>query len=322
MSKKLSEILWDAWCIGSIIGIWPRYIEPHILKMTHISLPIEHLPNPLENLKIVQLSDLHWQKAFSSILKKKIINKINQIHPDFIFFTGDFLSKSKLEEPQELIDFLNALKAKKGSFAVLGNHDYNDFITVNEEGDYDLENKPQLSNISKGFKRLFFPLKVTGRVTHRASLVSNHLQLIELLRKTPFKLLDNQTEIVPVNGSSINLCGLGEWSAGKCEPEKAFRNYHKNFPGIILSHNPDAIEKLKDYPGDLVLSGHTHGGQINLPFLWQKFTLLENIQYKRGLKKLKNKWLYINRGLSSVLKFRWFSTPELTFIVLKKAEEI
>lgn len=318
MKKQWSEWAWDAWCIASGIGIWPRYIEPRLLEITRLILPITHLPKELDGFKILQFSDLHWNGCFSKSLQKKMIRKVNALQPDVIVFTGDFICRSKLENPEGLKNTLKALKAKVGCFAILGNHDYDRFVTVNAKGDYDVEDLSTSSNISKGFKRLFQSTVLTKKVTERAQLVDQHAELIKLLKETPFQLLCNETQQVPYNDSWINICGMEEYSLGKFNPIKAFSDYDERYPGIILSHNPDTLEILKNYPGQIILSGHTHGGQVNLPGLWPRFTLIENLQFKSGLKKVGDKWAYINRGIASVMKFRWFAAPELTLLTLQK----
>lgn len=318
LKKQWNEWIWDIWCIASGIGIWPRYIEPQLLEVMHFTLPIPHLPSELVGLKILQFSDLHWSSQFSHCLQKKLIRKINALEPDFIFFTGDFICRSKVDNREELKKTLNALKAKLGCFAVLGNHDYAHFVTVNANGDYDIEAPSTSSNIVKGFKRLFQPIVLTKYTTEQALKVDQNKDLLELLKETSFCLLQNETIQVACRGSQINICGLEEYSLGKFNPNKAFIHYDYRYPGIILSHNPDTLLSLKNYPGDIILSGHTHGGQVNLPGLWSRFTRIENLQFKSGLKKLGDKWAYINRGISSVMKFRWFAAPELTLLTLQK----
>jgi predicted MPP superfamily phosphohydrolase len=316
IKKQWSEWLWDAWCITSCIGIWPRYIEPRLLSIKRLTLVLPKFPKDLHGIKILQFSDLHWHAEFPCDFKKKIIRQINSLTPDLIVFSGDFLCRSKLENPEGLKVFLESLKARIGCFAVLGNHDYADFVTVNARGDYDVEDPSRTSTIAKGFKRLFSTTVLTKKVSDKARLVEKHEELIKLLEQTPFQLLNNTNKMITYNGQWMNICGLEEYSLGRCLPSLAFKNYDVKYPGIILSHNPDAFSRLKHYPGDLLLSGHTHGGQVNLPWLWKRFTRLENMEFKSGLKQLSGKFAYINRGISSVMKFRWFAPPELTLITL------
>jgi predicted MPP superfamily phosphohydrolase len=317
--KQWVERLWDAWCIVSIVGIWPRFVEPQLLSTTQLVLPIPQLPQSLEGTKIIQLSDLHWAKGFPQGLIDKIKDKINRFNPDIIVFTGDFLTRSRLENEEQLMELLNSLKASTGCFAILGNHDYSKFVTLNRDGDYDIDRASSQSSISKGFSRLLTSTSTaTGNITPEAKQVGMHHELLALLKKTSFTLLDNDSQLIPCRGSYLNVCGLGEYALGRCNPEKAFRNYDPKYPGVILSHNPDSFPFLQDYPGELILAGHTHGGQINIPLLWNKFTKMKDKKYKRGLKKLKDKWVYINRGVSSVMKFRLFSIPEITCITLRR----
>jgi uncharacterized protein len=315
MRKSLSSILWDIWCIISVVGVWPRYIEPNIVQTTKLSLKIPHLPQQLNGFRILQLSDLHWNDSFSKKFAKKILNKARRLNPDLIVFTGDFLSRSQLLNSQGLKEFLNSFSAPAGMYAVFGNHDYHAFLSVNRDGDYAIV-KPNSSVTRAGFRKLFYSNVPTTRRTFQSNEVQYHKELISLLNETSFTLLRNETTQISYKGAFLNLTGLEEYILGK-EIKQAFDQYNPLWPGIVLTHNPDAIPYLANLPGELLLAGHTHGGQINLPFFLDRFMKVENPQYKRGLKKLHSKWVYINRGLSSVMPFRWFSIPEMTLITLK-----
>lgn len=317
-SKYWVDRIWDLWCACSILGIWPRFIEPRLLCISHLTIRIPHLPAEMQGLKILHLTDLHWHRHFSHTFFSRLIKKIHQLKPDIIVFTGDFLCRSQLEEPHILLSFLSKLKAPFGCFAVLGNHDYSRFVTVNATGDYDVEPKTTQSTIGKGFRRLWRKVKLSKQRTAAVSHVQEHASLIKLLQQTPFRLLNNETCQVPIGKSLLNICGLGEYTLGRLHVEHAFRHYDSHYPGVVLVHNPDAVPHLEGYPGQLILAGHTHGGQINLPGIWQRFTCLENPRFKRGLLKEKGKWIYVNRGIGSVMKFRWFSPPEIALITLNK----
>ncbi|MBA3722498.1 MAG: UDP-2,3-diacylglucosamine diphosphatase LpxG [Parachlamydiaceae bacterium] len=316
--KNLSSWLWDTWCLISIIGIWPRFIEPKLVSVTRLILPILNFPEELENIKIIHISDLHWCESINSTFVKKIEKKINSLNPDLILFTGDFLRRSKLKNPEGLKRFLCSLKASVGHFAVLGNHDYTQFVTVNTKGEYDIEKLSSSSIIVKGFQRLFSSVTLSNKTTEQAKQLDLHQNLIDLLNETPFQLLHNTSTLVKYRNGFINISGMGEYTLGQSIVDKTFTNYNSLYPGIILMHNPDAAKLTTNYPGDLILAGHTHGGQINLPLIWKKFTQIENPQWKRGLKKIGDKWLYISRGLGSIMNFRWFSMPEITLITLQK----
>lgn len=314
--NTLLESLWNGWCIASIVGIWPRFIEPKLLLTSKITLPIQNLPRDLQGFKILHISDLHLCRHTSTPFLNRITHKVQSLKPDLIAFTGDFLCYGKFQDQERLLPFLNQLKAPYGCFAVPGNHDYNQFISVDDDGNYDVLS-PTSSTLSRGFKRLFHTVHLTKKRSEQVKKVHINPQLKSLLKETPFLLLENETQQVPIKNTVLNITGTGEYIADQCLPEKAFQNFNPLYPGIVLAHNPDSFERLKDTQGDLILSGHTHGGQVNLPWLWKKFTLSENMSLKKGLFKFGSKALYVNRGLGSVMPFRWFSPPEITLFTLE-----
>ena len=319
MKAKFSFLdkLWDLWCICSVVGIWPRFVEPRLISTTKLTVSLPNLPEELRNLKIVQFSDLHFHPQMPESFTDKLCSKVQELKPDVIVFTGDILCCSALDESERLKKILNSLSAPYGCYAVMGNHDYQMGVSINDEGDYDIINEPG-SSIARGFKRLYEPLTLTKKVTERAKNLQLHSGLVSLLSQTPFELLHNQSKVIKIKNSGLNICGVGEHMLDKCLPEIAFQQYEPKFPGIILAHNPDCLPKLTAYPGDIVLCGHTHGGQVNLPWIWKYFTLMEDNRLVRGLHQIDKKWVYVNRGIGGVLQFRWFAMPELLVLTLDK----
>ena len=313
----LTDYLWDLWCVISVVGIWPRFIEPKLLLSNSLNIAIPNLPQPLENFKILQFSDLHLNPSLSNRFLAKILKSMKVFKPDLIAFTGDFLCYSEFGDKERLLTFLNSFDAPYGCYAILGNHDYDAPVSINDKGDYDLINNKN-SQFSKGISRLLFKGKLSGKFTPAVKKIGFNGELISLLKETPFKLLHNQTIQIPIGESFLNVTGLGDYSLGRSLPDTAFKNYKAKFPGIILSHNPDAFPSLKTYPGDLVLSGHTHGAQINLPWIWKKLSLMEYPEYKVGIHTLEKKKLYISSGVGSIAPFRWFSPPEVVQITLQR----
>jgi len=312
----LSDFLWDAWCIASVVGIWPRYIEPNLLDTSTLTLNVAKLDPALEGLKILQLSDLHLHNGIPKRFLDKLTKRIGALKPDMIVFTGDFLCYGKSDNLERLKNFLNTLQAPYGCFAVLGNHDYQASVAINPQGEYDIL-VDDTSMIKRGFSRLFTTPSLAKRTTPRALETPPNAALLHMLQETPFKLLHNTNALVPVKNTFINVCGLGEYMLGRTKPQEAFAGYDPKYPGIILLHNPDGIPLLSGYPGSLVLCGHTHGGQVYLPWMWKRFTLLENMQYVRGVKHFMDKTIYINRGVAGIMTFRWCARPEVLLVTLK-----
>lgn len=315
--KSTESILWDLFCISTIIGIWPRFIEPKIIKTTSLSIPIPNLPKALQDFKILQFSDLHLHSDVSDSFLDKIVSKCEALKPDLIVYTGDFLCYSECPEPKRLSRFLNRLHAPYGNFAVLGNHDYASCVSVNSDGDYDMM-KPSGSSLKRAFSRLNSKIVLTKKTTEQARSIPLNPGLISLLKETQVCLLHNETKKISVQDAALNIVGFGEHTLGRVDKNAAYKGYDRDFPGLLLLHNPDGAPHLKDHPGNIILSGHTHGGQVNLPWMWKKFTLLENMEFKKGLVKTHDKWMYINRGIGSIMPFRWFSAPEILFLTLKE----
>lgn len=316
MRKLSGNLYWDIFCFGSLLGIWPRFIEPRLLLLSSYFLPIERLQRELEGFKIVQLSDLHFNEQTAESLLKKIADKVNRQKPDLIAFTGDFICCGRLQRKERLKDFFNSLQSRFGTYAVLGNHDYAGYVSINRQGDYDHMDKIP-SQIFKGLERLFRSYKLTKIVTDKARNLKYNEELVNLLNSCSVQLLHNTTRQISVKGTKLNITGLGEHMLGRVNPEQAFKEFQEDYRGIVLVHNPDALPKILEYPGDLILTGHTHGGQINLPYLWKKFSLLENQEFKKGLFYRKHKWIVVNRGVGSVMPFRLFAPPQIVSITLK-----
>lgn len=316
---SLSDFLWDTWCITSIVGIWPRFIEPNLIAISRHTIKIPNLPEKLCGLRLVHFSDLHFSRGMSTRFLQKITRKIRACAPDLIVFTGDFLCYSKLEDKDRLKTFLNTLHAPLGCFAICGNHDYARYVSINSRGEYDVMHDSN-SAIGKGFKRLFSNVTLKKVVTAEARAVTQHQELQELLRETPFVLLHNDSKQISCNGTSFNMVGLGEYILSKTNPAEAFRSANPDCPTIVMLHNPDGLHLLQEYRADLVLCGHTHGGQVNLPWMWKKFTLLENERFKSGFMQYNDKWVCINRGIGSTMCFRWFAMPEISLITFNAQE--
>lgn len=315
------NLLWDAFCTASIVGIWPRYIEPNLLFTTAIDIFLRDLPKELDGFKIAQLSDLHFHKKIKDSFLRKILFKMEKFRPDLLVITGDFLCHSRLEDAFRLENFLRSLKVPYGTFAVFGNHDYSHYLKIDEEGDYATGPSPH-STIVKGFSRLICVKKPTGKLKPEVKNIQIHQSLKNLLENCKVRCLENQTERIKIGKAQLNITGIGEHMAARAIPAKAFKQYNLQFPGIVLVHNPDAIPSLQKFPGDLILCGHTHGGEINIPFLVDRLCTLENPQFRKGLHQLGKKNAYINRGIGGVQAFRWFSPPEFVIFTLKRGKKV
>ncbi len=318
MSPINFERLWDTWCCASIIGIWPRFIEPNLIFTSKKTLVLPYLSKDLEGLRIVQISDLHYSRHTKPSYCDRIVEHIKSLAPHVIVFTGDFISYSELYNEQHLLEFLQKLKAPFGSYAIFGNHDYSQYVSLAENGSYRIIQK-HIPPLLRGFMRLFSYNDVQSHDMEVFAPIPIHEKLQELIQLSGFHVLHNETVQIGKMNARLNLTGLGDIMSLQCQPEKAFRGYDYRYSGIVLSHNPDSYELLSGYPGDVFLFGHTHGGQVNLPFIWKKITPIRNKKFKKGLFFINSKYLYINRGLGATFPFRWFAPPEITLFTLVRS---
>jgi len=323
VDKSFTERLWDAWCIVSIVGIWPRFIEPKLICTTHHTLPIPTLPKELDPFQLVQISDLHDSRYLSPQFLRRVASEIMAIKPDCIVFTGDLLSFATCTHKEYVVEFLSSLTAPFGCFAVLGNHDYTQYVSYGDDGASCVIND-HTPVILRGLRRLVTRTKDTSlKKSHIDVPLEGNKDAISLLQKSGFCLLHNATMQIGKGLSYINITGLGDLMAGQCLPHKAFTYVDPRFPTVVLSHNPDSYPFLAPYPGDLFLFGHTHGGQVNIPGIWSRITPLKCREFKSGLHAQSGRFLYINRGLGQTFPFRWFAPPEIThFTLVKSGPEI
>ncbi len=260
-------------------------------------LSFKNLPKAFNGVKIVQISDLHlgsFREKFGPM--EEAVQIINDLEPDYIFFTGDLVNESH-EEAVPWIDVFKKLKAKKGKYSVLGNHDYR-----------------------------------WGRSTPEQEF-KNRDKVKEVLTKMDLNPLLNEHIILEQEGEKIGLVGVENWGAGGRDGRSWFPQYGdykkatenmEDVPfKILLSHDPTHFESHIEGKEtvDLTLSGHTHGGQMGITIPGLLEISVAKMLYKRyaGLYKSGKQALYINRGMGFLIfPGRVGMPPEITLHTLEK----
>lgn len=257
----------------------------------------DDLPASFDGLTIAQISDIHSGSFGSSRYFKEAVDRILNLQPDLIFFTGDLVNNEAIEAEPHVGEF-KRLEAKYGVHSILGNHDY---------GDYG----PWPSQEAK-----------------TANL--NHLK--ELQRNAGWNLLLNQNHVVEKDGQKLAIVGVENWGASRHFPK--FGDLDKAIQGvedvpfkILLSHDPSHWDaKVKDHPQkfQLTLSGHTHGAQFGIEIPGIKWSPAKYL-YKQwaGLYEEGGQKIYVNRGLGFIgYMGRIGISPEITLLELKSREKI
>lgn len=253
---------------------YARYIEPSLLDITKYSIIHKKIPNSFNGFKIVQFSDTHLSDFFTLDRLETIVNKINNLSPDLLFFTGDLMDEpNQYAEINKIVPILGKLNAPFGKYAVYGNHDH---------GGYGTEIYKNVINMSG------------------------------------FTLLQNEvTNVSMIDGSKIGVAGIDDLMLGKPSYEGTLGNLNKDLFNILLAHEPDAALEVKRFNVDFQLSGHSHGGQIQVPFYGPLITPPYASVYSEGMYNVDEMKLYVNRGLGTTrLPFRFFSVPEISQFTL------
>jgi hypothetical protein len=111
-------------------------VEPHWIELVHRDLPVAHLPPALVGETLVQLSDIHVGQQVDDSFLTGAFDLVNRLEPAFVAITGDFMTCRRGEEVDHTLRVMRRLKpGRRGSVAVLGNHDYGNFACFSEVGD-------------------------------------------------------------------------------------------------------------------------------------------------------------------------------------------
>lgn len=144
--------------------------------------------------------------------------------------------------------------------------------------------------------------------------------LLGVLDGTSLRLLRNQAVALERGGARLWVAGVDDLSTGHDDLDAALRAIPEGEATILLSHSPDLVEEASDRGVSLMVSGHTHGGQVCLPGLGPLFCFSRFYRrYAAGRFQVGPTALYVNRGLGkALLPFRFLCRPEVTFLTLRR----
>ena len=228
-------------------------------------------------MRILHLSDFHASAMVPFALIEKAIDYGLAMRPDVICLTGDFVTNADPFDETEYSRLLRRLSNAAPAFACLGNHD---------------------GGVWAGKFEGYNDTSVVG----------------ELLDAGRITLLDNRSELIRIHGQSIRLVGVADLWSGEVDGGQAFDEVHPGEPTILLAHNPDTKDVLAEHPWDLMLSGHTHGGQVLVPLLGAPFVPVKDKRFIAGLKEWNGRQVYVSRGIGSIGGFRVNCRPEVTLL--------
>jgi predicted MPP superfamily phosphohydrolase len=146
--------------------------------------------------------------------------------------------------------------------------------------------------------------------------------LFKELQERKVRVMLNDNERFKVENSEINICGMDFSSSERSDLAKTVEGINTDNYTIMLSHKPDIVIKYQDMPCDLILCGHTHGGQIRLPLIGALIAPDQGMlpKYNKGLYKISDKtFLYVDSGTGTTrLPVRFFNRSQVSLINIEK----
>ena len=259
-----------------------------------VDIKIENLPEALDGLTIVQISDIHLGSYYKNYSKlSKVAETVNSFNPDLILNTGDFVSFG-WNEFAGADTIFSKMKSRYGNYAILGNHDIGTYIKTYSPADID----------------------------------ANIVKMKELISQSGYFVLDNENKIINIGDVRLEIAGIE--TRGRY-PDIIYGNLSNSISGtdsvdfkVLLSHDPNHWKK--EVTGktniNLTLAGHTHGMQFGIITPWFKWSPSVYFYPQwNGLYNEGDQYLYVNRGLGMIgMPLRLFMPPEITVIKLIKTK--
>ena len=256
------------------------------IRVERVPIRLKRLPEAFRGFKIAQLSDLHSSPLVDKEHLEHAVDLALAEKPDLVVLTGDFIGHTLRTYPDEIHEF--DLQYLDNLVAALGRAKA-PFGTYAVLGNHDFWSGPE----------------VTQRICH------------DFETRAGIPVLRNQNIVLKRGEATLHLVGIDDyWHTW--DLKKALRRVPSTSLKILLSHNPDINRHLMPaHRIDLVLSGHTHGGQITFPVLGAPFATHMNKRYLKGLVRDGDRQTYITRGVGHlVVPIRFNCPPEVTLITL------
>lgn len=267
------------------VGVDAAFVEPRHVVVNRLDIRLPRLPDGFDGFTIAQLSDFHYDAEFSAATILAAVEITNQLRPDLIVLTGDFVTepvlahrrhinlKAAAEEAEPCGAILNKLRAEFGVMSVIGNHD----------GNTDPDRVKQI-------------LKAQG-----------------------LPVMYDEHKAIERRGQRIWIAGLDD-NPDETDLKPALKGIPPDEFVTVLAHEPDVADFISKYPVDLQLSGHSHGGQVRLPVIGPAYLPRLGRKYPRGLRRVGSLTLYTNVGIGTMgLPIRFNCPPEVALLTLRKS---
>jgi predicted MPP superfamily phosphohydrolase len=263
--------------------------EPNRPQLVSIEIALARLAQSWDGFRIAQLSDLHYDDYFSVVPLRKAIDIINGLQPDLVVLTGDFVT-GPLRKPRHG----NSKQMLKVAAQVI-------------------EPCAQLLSQLRAKSGI---LAILGN----HDLYTDAAYITAVLQSQGIPILRNRSISLERQGTRLWFSGVDDVLAGKPDLDLALKGIPPAEPVVLLAHEPDWADYVARYPVDLQLSGHSHGGQVRIPYIGAPFLPELARKYPWGLRRIGALALYTNVGIGTVrIPVRLGCPPEVTLITLRAA---
>ena len=326
--------------IGSAVAGYAFFWEPSDVRLEQVTLRVPRSAGrlPEKGLRILHLSDFHFQgRNGREQPKMRKVKRLTQgLEYDLLIHTGDFLhTDAGMANVFELLDSLP--KPRLGAYAVMGNHDYvcydmRDVIVYSWRNflSWEAHHRQRSFILSPGTRwekarqmaqfshfLLNYPVeaKRTGWNDVQALAAGLAKRDIHLLHNRAIRLTVHHPAIGDVD---LHMAGIDDLHEGAPDLDTVLAGIPPQELTLLLSHNPDILDHPDIHQADVVLAGHTHGGQIVLPFLGAVHTHSEHLGRREasGPMQRGNTQVYVNRGLGEGIPLRFGAPPVVAVITL------
>jgi len=269
-----------------------------MIILTEISLFLPNLPDSMENLRLIHMGDLHVVR-YRSV--EKSLRQVLQEGCDILICSGDFCYQIRYHNPfmKETHDYEPRPTGLNRFGLTLPPHD-KEALTVSRK-------------IMDGIRPRLGSYTIQGN--HDSDYIMQELP------EMGFTILANQAiQIETGLGDRFNLCGIRSYGRAVADIPAALLDLDLSLFTITICHYPEMAEAIAATGSDLILAGHTHGGQICLPNGRPLKTHSNTgIKYAAGLEYLNHSVIYTTRGVGySIFPLRMFCPPEIVRFTLHK----
>ena len=252
-------------------------MEPGLFKVETVQINLKRLSKEFCGFRVVQISDIHMGGWMNVERLQQVVDIIGAQEPDVLLITGDFIVGREFTERTR--------------------HYLYDFKEV-------------ISPLVKSIP--------TYAVLGNHDYWTNARAVREVLSDSGIVDLTNSVFTITRNGANLHLCGVDDVREGNVRLHDVIARLHDDHAAILLAHEPDYADvSARTGKFDLQVSGHTHGGQIVLPFFGPPVLPYLGRKYPSGLYEIGSMYQYTNRGVGmGRLHLRWNCPPEITLFIL------